>query len=432
MSFQSIVSSSQLLANLQQMQWTKPTEIQRKAIPKIQQGNDLVARAQTGSGKTGAFLLPLIERLMTLPLQSNRTHAVVIVPTRELAQQISDVAQQLMAATPCVLVTAYGGVKINPQMMALRQGAHLVVATPGRLIDLIEKNALNLSALKCCVLDEADKLLDLGFQPELQQLLTYLPTKRQTLLFSATFPEALQQWIKLVSANPQQIVVGVAERSVKTVQHWLHPVDKKEKLAALTALLEQHQFSQVLVFVKTKKSANQVSQHLTELGYLSDSVHGDKSQAQRQASLDRFKMGDCQVLVATDVAARGIDISQLPAVINMDLPKVAHDYIHRIGRTGRAGEKGVAISLVCADEIELLRAIETALQRLVERRWLDGFVPNHNLPESAVRPAKKKKPHKKKLARAQQAANSNAKRAQTPEGEPAQKRPPLRRKPPIG
>lgn len=401
MSFKSLTKLPCILTQLDELGFKKPTPIQEQVIPVANKGADIIAAAQTGSGKTAAFAIPLIERFEDCSeLSANTCKALILVPTRELAVQVYDSVVQLSKGAQARSQLVYGGVKINPQMMKLRKGTHILVATPGRLIDLVDKNTVSLKHLEVLVLDEADKLLELGFQQEVDRIISQLPNKRQTLLFSATYSARVKALASRVLSNPKSINVGKQNTTAITVEQWLYPVDKKQKSNALIETLQSNSWRQVLVFVKTKKGANKVCFDLNKNGIKAETIHGDKSQQQRQRSLEAFKHGECRVLVATDVASRGLDIHQLPAVINLDLPKVAHDYVHRIGRTGRAGEKGVAISLVCADEIDLLRSIESTIGKLINRKWLDGFEPEHNLPASTLKPGKKKKPHKKKLAKA--------------------------------
>jgi ATP-dependent RNA helicase RhlE len=292
----------------------------------------------------------------------------------------------------------YGGVSINPQMMRLRKGVDVLVATPGRLLDLYRQNALKFSQLQVLVLDEADRMLDLGFSRELDELFAALPKRRQTLLFSATFSDAIRQMAKELLRDPLSIEISPRQVTAQSVQQWLIPVDKKRKTELLLHLLRTHHWGQLLVFAKTRKGVEQLCQTLQAAGLSSDAIHGDKPQPSRLKALQRFKAGEVQVLVATDVAARGLDIQDLPRVINLDLPSVAEDYVHRIGRTGRAGATGEAISLVAADEVELLRAIETLTGQVLQRREDPDFSPEHRVPLTAPGSQPPKRPKKPKVS----------------------------------
>ncbi|WMS87353.1 DEAD/DEAH box helicase [Pleionea litopenaei] len=404
MSFKSFDLLPNILENLRVSGYQHPTDIQQEVIPAALTKRDIIAVAQTGTGKTAAFSLPLLQQLVEQrekgqTLRPNTARALVLAPTRELALQVDQSFKTYGAGLNLIIECVFGGVKINPQMMRLRSGCDVLVATPGRLLDLISKNAVRLEDVQTLVLDEADRMLDLGFAPEIDKLFNLLPKKRHTLLFSATMSDTIRELGTRITVDAKHISVNPKHVTVRSVTQTMHPVDKKEKADLLIHLFETNDWSKALIFVKTKKSANQLAKQLNLSGIPADCLHGDRSQRERQLALQKFKDDVVRVLVATDVAARGIDIEQMPLVINFDLPKVAEDYIHRIGRTGRAGQAGLAISLVSADEVDLLKKIETSINQLLKRELVRGFYPNHNVPETKLMSAKKKKPHKKKLAK---------------------------------
>ena len=394
-----------LLQALETLGYQTPTPVQTQAIPAVLAGRDLMAAAQTGTGKTAGFALPLLQLLTaeTVPVGSNCARVVVLVPTRELAEQVHESFRAYGQNLPLKTCAVYGGVSINPQMMKLRKGMDIVVATPGRLLDLHRQNAIRFNQVRTLVLDEADRMLDLGFSRELNALFAALPARRQTLMFSATFSDAIRSMAGTILRNPLPIEVSPRNTTAKDVQQRVIPVDKKRKTELFSHLLKRRRWGrgQVLVFVKTRKGVEQLVTTLTAQGFRTDSIHGDKPQPARLRALDRFKAADVQILVATDVAARGLDIDDLPVVVNFDLPIVAEDYIHRIGRTGRAGATGEAISLVCADEVGQLAAIETLTKQVFPRFEERGFVPEHRVPmtNGAGQLVKKpKKPKKPKIA----------------------------------
>jgi ATP-dependent RNA helicase RhlE len=377
--------------------YVQPTPVQQQAIPAILAGRDVLAAAQTGTGKTAGFVCPILQRLSQgAPVAPNQARALILVPTRELAVQVAESVEAYGQLTGLSTVVVFGGVKINPQMMALRRGADILVATPGRLLDLVANHAVGFENLEVLVLDEADRMLDLGFSREISAVLSLLPEKRQSLMFSATFSESIRQLAQKLVHNPVEIIISPREVTAKTVKQWLCPVDKKLKPALLVRLIFDHQWQQLLVFTATKRGADQLVRYLHEHNVSAGAIHGDRSQSQRMQALADFKQGRFAVLVATDVAARGLDIEQLPQVVNFDLPKVAENYIHRIGRTGRAGASGEAISLVSADEIDSLKAIERLIQQVLPRKVIDDFEPDHQLPASPLVPGqmRKKKPKK--------------------------------------
>jgi ATP-dependent RNA helicase RhlE len=355
--------------------YTQPTPVQTASIPIILAGGDLVARAETGTGKTAAFALPTIDRLFAqgfVPARSRQPHGLVLVPTRELALQVSRAISQYGAAANVRTAAVFGGVSMGAQIQLLRHGAHIVVATPGRLIDHVERRTIDLSAVRILTLDEADRMLDIGFLPALRRLLTVLPKARQTLLFSATLPKAVVSLSADMTRNPQHVDVS-AQAVAPTVSHYVHQVSDGRKGALLLRVLGQPADGQALVFCKTKRGSDRVGRHLDTAGVRTAVIHGNKSQSARTRALDGFRAGRVRVLVATDIAARGLDIAELPLVVNYDLPLVAEDYIHRIGRTGRAGQSGRAVSLVSAAEGGLLRDIQRLLPATIERIVLEGF-----------------------------------------------------------
>lgn len=397
MSFSKLGLSEPLLRAINEKGYTTPFPIQTKAIPAVLSGKDVMAAAQTGTGKTAGFTLPLLQRLSIGPrVRSNHIRALVLVPTRELAIQVTDAVTSYGKFLPTSSIAVYGGVKINPQMMQLRRGIDILVATPGRLLDLHRQNAVNFDQIQTLVLDEADKMLNLGFEDEIREILGLLPAIRQNLLFSATFSNEIRTLTDKLLRRPVRIEVNPQNPAAKSVKQWLYEVDKSKKPDLLCHLLRNNDWQQVLVFCRTKKGADQIVRKLTGIGISALAIHGDKSQGARTHALTEFKAGAVRVLVATDIASRGIDISELSHVINLDLPKVAEDYIHRIGRTGRAGMEGVAISLVSADEVELLTAIETLIRHLLVREVATGYVPKHGVPLTQLQKPRPKKPKKPK------------------------------------
>ena len=387
-----------LLRTLQQLAYTTPTPVQAKAIPAVLAGRDLMAAAQTGTGKTAGFALPVLQRLALEgeKVASNSIRALVLVPTRELAEQVHNNVREYAENLPLSTYAVYGGVSINPQMMRLRRGVDLLVATPGRLLDLFRQNAVKFNQVQTLVLDEADRMLDLGFAEELQSVYAALPRKRQTLLFSATFSEQIRLLAGLALNDPLSIEVSPRNATAASVKQWLVPVDKKRKEDLFCHLMRKQRWKQVLVFAKTRNGVDQLVARLLAEGVNADGIHGDRPQATRQRALDSFKAREIQVLVATDVAARGLDIDDLPLVVNLDLPIVAEDYVHRIGRTGRAGNKGEAISLVCADEVQLLAAIEVLTRQTLPRHEEPDFIPDHRVPMTDASGQVIKKPKKPK------------------------------------
>ncbi|MDX1347558.1 MAG: DEAD/DEAH box helicase [Thiomicrorhabdus chilensis] len=402
MSFASLGLSAPILEAVAEQGYETPSPIQTQAIPAIIQGKDVMAAAQTGTGKTAGFTLPILERLSKGERpKANQARALILTPTRELAAQVAESVELYGKKLPLKSTVVFGGVKINPQMMRLRQGVDVLVATPGRLLDLYNQNAVKFNQLEVLVLDEADRMLDMGFIHDLKKIMALLPKNRQNLLFSATFSEDIRRLAKGLVNDPVEISVAPRNTTAKSVEQWICPVDKKQKSALLTQLIADNRWEQVLVFTKTKHGANRLTQQLEKSGIKAAAIHGNKSQGARTRALAEFKKGAVRVLVATDIAARGLDIDQLPHVVNFDLPNVAEDYVHRIGRTGRAGATGEAISLVSADEAKLLFDIERLIGNLLPRKVMDGFEPDHDVPASRLdtRPIKPKKPKKPKKPR---------------------------------
>ncbi|MDP6968759.1 MAG: DEAD/DEAH box helicase [Gammaproteobacteria bacterium] len=378
--------------------YSTPTPIQAKAIPAILTGRDVMAAAQTGTGKTAAFSLPMLQRLATggKP-KPNQARALILTPTRELAAQVYENTKRYGEPLGIRSEVVYGGVKINPQMQRLRRGTDILVATPGRLLDLFQQRAIGFDELEILVLDEADRMLDMGFIHDLKRIIALLPVKRQNLMFSATFANHIRDLARGLMNHPQQIDVTPPNSTAQKVKQWLIAVDKKRKPALLIHLIKSHHWHQILVFSRTKHGANKLVKLLAAADISAAAIHGNKSQSARMSALANFKDNQIQVLVATDIAARGLDISQLPIVINLDLPNVAEDYVHRIGRTGRADQSGEALSLVCADEIDSLYDIERLIQKHIRRDYEPDFEPVHELPMSKpILPPKRKRPKKPK------------------------------------
>ena len=399
MTFASLGLIAPLRQALETLGYKIPTPIQAQAIPAVLAGRDLMAAAQTGTGKTAGFALPILQRLSVSEekVASNAIRVLVLVPTRELAEQVHASFRQYGEHLAVSTYAAYGGVSINPQMMRLRRGVDVLVATPGRLLDLFRQNALKLSKVETLILDEADRMLDLGFAEELATVFAALPKQRQTLLFSATFSDEIRGMAKARLRDPLSIEVSPRNSTVKNIKQWVVPVDKKRKTELFIRMLKDRKWGQVLVFVKTKRGVDELVGLLLAKRIKVDAIHGDKPQTARLRALESFKAGEVQILVATDVAARGLDIDDLPQVVNFDLPIVAEDYIHRIGRTGRAGATGEAISLVCADEAPLLAAIEMLIKETLSRDEEPGFEPDHRVPLTNGAGLVAKKPKKPKV-----------------------------------
>jgi ATP-dependent RNA helicase RhlE len=378
MSFDTLGLSAELLRAVADQGYREPTPVQRQAIPVILEGRDILAGAQTGTGKTAGFTLPLLQRLGT-PTQANGrrgVRALILTPTRELAAQVEQSVRTYGRHLPLTSAVIFGGVKINPQIDRLRRGVDILVATPGRLLDHVGQKTLDLSRVEILVLDEADRMLDMGFIRDIRRILALLPTRRQNLLFSATYTDDIRKLADGLLDAPALIQVPRCNATAARISQVIHPVDRERKRELLSFLIGSQNWQQVLVFTRTKHGANRLSQQLDRDGINAAAIHGNKSQGARTRALEDFKLGKVRVLVATDIAARGLDIDQLPHVVNFELPHVPEDYVHRIGRTGRAGREGEAVSLVCVDENNLLRDIERLLKRDIPRVVIAGHEPD--------------------------------------------------------
>ena len=390
MSFKELGLSDQLLKAIKEQGYTEPTPIQKQAIPVVLDKKDVLAGAQTGTGKTAGFTLPILELLSEHAQSKGKrpVRALILTPTRELATQVHDNVVAYSKYLPFKSTVVFGGVGINPQIGNFRRGVDIVVATPGRLLDHIGRKTVDLSKVEFLVLDEADRMLDMGFIHDIKKVLALLPKKRQNLLFSATFSNDIKRLADSLLNAPKLIEVARRNTASELVEQLVHPVDKVKKRALLSHLIKQGKWNQVLVFTRTKHGANKLSGQLEKDGISSAAIHGNKSQGARTKALANFKSGAVKVLVATDIAARGIDIDQLPYVVNFELPNISEDYVHRIGRTGRAGSEGVAVSLVCVDERQYLKDIEKLLKRKIPQERVEGFEPD---PTIKPEPIQKKK-----------------------------------------
>jgi ATP-dependent RNA helicase RhlE len=382
MSFDSLGLSEPLLRAVNELGYSSPTPIQLQAIPAVLKGGDLLAGAQTGTGKTAGFTLPILQRLSQLaPVTGGAkrpVRALILTPTRELAAQVEESVRAYGKYLKLKSTVMFGGVGINPQIDALKRGVDIVVATPGRLLDHMQQKTIDVSQLEILVLDEADRMLDMGFIHDIKRVLARLPAKRQNLLFSATFSDEIKALADSLLDSPALIEVARRNTTAERIEQKIYPVDRDRKRELLTHLIRQNNWFQVLVFTRTKHGANRLAEQLTKDGISALAIHGNKSQSARTRALAEFKAETLQVLVATDIAARGIDIDQLPHVVNFDLPNVPEDYVHRIGRTGRAGADGEAVSLVCIDEHQLLRDIERLIKRPIPQEVIAGFEPDPN------------------------------------------------------
>ena len=387
MTFDELGLSADLLRALAARGYSRPTPIQSRAIPVVLQGRDVLAAAQTGTGKTAAFTLPLLQRLarsIDAARPTRHPRALVLVPTRELAAQVAESVTDYGAHLPLRSAVIFGGVKINPQIAQLRRGVDIVIATPGRLLDHAQQRTLDLSRIEILVLDEADRMLDMGFIHDIRRVLGLLPDNRQNLLFSATFSKEIRGLANGLLEDPVAIDVAPRNTAAETVSQVVHPVDKRRKRELLSHMIGAGNWRQVLVFTRTKHGANRLAKQLETDGLTAAAIHGNKSQGARTRALAGFKKGAIRVLVATDIAARGLDIDQLPHVVNYELPNVPEDYVHRIGRTGRAGRGGQAVSLVCVDEHKLLRDIEKLLGRRLHNEVLDGYAPDPSIKAEPI------------------------------------------------
>jgi ATP-dependent RNA helicase RhlE len=389
MPFTNLGLSEPLLRAIANAGYTAPSPIQSQAIPAVLAGHDLLATAQTGTGKTAGFTLPILHRLSQKTYSSNRpVRGLILTPTRELAAQVGESVNKYGAHLHPRLKSevVFGGVKINPQMMRLRGGVDILVATPGRLLDLVNQNAVKLDKVETLILDEADRMLDMGFIRDIRKIIGLLPKKRQNLLFSATFSEDIRNLTSGLLVNPVKIEVAPRNTATELVEQVAYLVNKSSKTEVLCHLVKENNWQQVLVFTTTKHGANRLTEKLNKADIKAAAIHGNKSQGARTSALSGFKAGEIRVLVATDVAARGIDINLLPHVINFELPRASEDYVHRIGRTGRAGEKGQAISLVSHDEYSSLKLVEKLIGKQIKREKIAGFEASETAPAVPPKP----------------------------------------------
>jgi ATP-dependent RNA helicase RhlE len=385
MSFAILGLSDAILRAVTERGYTEPTPIQAQAIPAVLSGGDLLAGAQTGTGKTAGFTLPLLQRLSAQPVTGKAPiRALVLAPTRELAAQVEESVREYGKYLPLKSMMMFGGVNINPQIKQLQGRVDILVATPGRLLDHVQQKTVDLSRVEILVLDEADRMLDMGFIRDIKKILALLPAKRQNLLFSATFSDEIKALADGLLNNPALIEVARRNQANELIEQRVYPVDRERKRALLTQLIKDNNWFQVLVFTRTKHGANNLAEHLNKESISAMAIHGNKSQAARTRALAEFKSGKLQVLCATDIAARGIDISELPHVVNYELPNVAEDYVHRIGRTGRAGSEGEASSLVCIDEHQLLKGIERLIKREIPVVQIPGFEPDPRIKAEPI------------------------------------------------
>ena len=384
MLFNQLGLSAELLRAVEKQGYKEATPIQRDAIPHILEGHDILASAQTGTGKTAGFTLPMLQRLSPFNKGRRRIRALILVPTRELAAQVNESVGLYGCNLPVKSLQIYGGVSIRPQISRLREGVDIVVATPGRLLDHVQQKTIDLSSVEILVLDEADRMLDMGFIRDIRKVIKLIPRERQNLLFSATFSKEIRGLASSLLRNPVEIEVAARNSTVEKVSQLVHPVDKARKRELLSQLIGKGDWRQVLVFTRTKHGANRLAEQLNTDGIKSAAIHGNKSQGARTRALSDFKANNVRVLVATDIAARGLDIQKLPHVVNYELPHVPEDYVHRIGRTARAGLDGHAVSLVCIDEQKLLRDIEQLLKRDIDKEVISGFDPDPRIKAEPI------------------------------------------------
>jgi ATP-dependent RNA helicase RhlE len=405
MLFNQLGLSAELLRAVEKQGYTEATPIQREAIPLILEGRDVMGCAQTGTGKTAGFTLPLLQRLQLRSRSKERSNgsngkrrvrALILVPTRELAAQVSESVGNYGCHMPIKFMQIYGGVSAKPQIARLREGVDIVVATPGRLLDHMQQGNIDLSSVEVLVLDEADRMLDMGFIRDIRKILKQVPARRQNLLFSATFSTEIRGLAANLLNNPAEIQVAPRNTTAERVSQLVHPVDKARKRELLSELIGKGNWRQVLVFTRTKHGANRLAEQLGKDGLNAVAIHGNKSQGARTRALSDFKAGKARVLVATDIAARGLDIDKLPHVVNYELPHVPEDYVHRIGRTARAGLDGHAISLVCVDEDKLLRDIEKLLKRDIEKEIIHGYARDPRIKAEAINKGRSQRSNKQR------------------------------------
>lgn len=392
MKFNQLGLKAELLRAVEKQGYTEATPIQRDTIPVVLEGRDVLAAAQTGTGKTAGFTLPMLQLLSNNQSKRRHVRALVLVPTRELAAQVSDSVRNYGAFLSLKSMQIYGGVSIRPQISKLRSGVDIIVATPGRLLDHMQQGTVDLSNVEMLVLDEADRMLDMGFIRDIRKVLKALPAKRQNLLFSATFSQDIRNLVKGLLHDPVEIEVAPRNTTAERVSQLVHPVDKNRKRALLSHLIGDGNWTQVLVFTRTKHGANRLAKQLDDDGLTAAAIHGNKSQGARTKALADFKANRVRVLVATDIAARGIDIDRLPHVVNFELPHVPEDYVHRIGRTARAGLDGHAISLVCVDEDRLLGDIERLLKTKIDKEVIPGFAPDPRVKAEPIENGRRNRP----------------------------------------
>jgi ATP-dependent RNA helicase RhlE len=399
MSFDSLGLAPALLRAVQEQGYTQPTPIQSRVIPVVLEGRDVMAGAQTGTGKTAGFTLPLLQRLTGQGPTNGprRVRALILTPTRELAAQVGESVRDYGRHLPLKSAVIFGGVGINPQIDTLRRGIDILVATPGRLLDHAQQRTLDLQHVEIFVLDEADRMLDMGFLPDIRRVIALLPQRRQNLLFSATFPDDIRKLANKMLNAPVSVEIGERNAAAEKIEQAVYFADKGQKRGLLSWLIGSGNWQQVLVFTRTKHGANRLAEQLEHDGLRSAAIHGNKSQSARTRALADFKQGSVRVLVATDIAARGLDIDQLPHVVNFDLPEVAEHYVHRIGRTGRAGNEGLAISLVANDERPLLKQIEKLLGYSLPTLTAQGYVPAP--PRADERPQRHHREHRQQPGR---------------------------------
>jgi ATP-dependent RNA helicase RhlE len=390
MTFDTLGLSADLLRTVAEEGYTEPTPVQERAIPLVLQGRDILAAAQTGTGKTAAFVLPILDLLRKHANTSfsparHPVRVLILVPTRELAVQVDESVHTYGRTVPLRSTVVYGGMPMEPQIKALRGGIEILVATPGRLLDLVGQKVANLGQVEILVLDEADRMLDMGFLPDIQRIIALLPPKRQNLMFSATFADEIRRLSKTILNDPVEVEVAPRNATVEAIHQLVYPVDRDRKEELLAHLIRKDDLRQLLVFTRTKIGATRLATWLDRQGLNAVAIHSDRSQPERTRALEEFKSGEIRVLVATDVAARGLDIEDLPYVVNFELPWNPQDYVHRIGRTGRAGATGEAISLVCIDETDLLRGVQRLLRKAIPWTVEDGFVPDRNVEPRPLR-----------------------------------------------
>lgn len=386
MTFTDLNLNDSLLKAINDQGYTTPTPVQAQAIPFILEGRDMLAGAQTGTGKTAGFTLPMLQILseQKTPKNHRKIRALILTPTRELAAQVADSVKIYGKYLPLKSAVIFGGVGINPQITMLRNGIDILIATPGRLLDHVGQGTVDLSAVEVFVLDEADRMLDMGFIRDIRRVITILPKVRQNLMFSATYSDEIKTLANTLLRNPAEVEVARRNTSSELVSQSVILVDCKRKSALLGELIVKNKWEQVLVFTRTKHGANKLTEYLQKIGVTAAAIHGNKSQAARTKALNDFKLSSVRVLVATDIAARGIDIDALPHVVNFELPNIAEDYVHRIGRTGRAGCEGEALSLVCVDEYDYLRGIEKLINKKLDSRIIEGYEPDPSIKAEPI------------------------------------------------